>query len=102
VLILKEAFLLIDPYDKRENGTRTRTGFITTQEFFIVLKLTGPPAHPSESLGLGWPLPGVRLTLWLLLGAGLYAIPDDGTDEYKVWEDRVWQASQERLGNEQK
>ena len=58
VLILKEAFLLIDPYDKRENGTRTRTGFITTQEFFIVLKLTGPPARPSESLGLGWPLPG--------------------------------------------
>jgi hypothetical protein len=72
VLILKEAFLLIDPYDKRENGTRTRTGFITTQEFFIVLKLTG-----------------------------LYDIPPDGTDEYKVWEDRVWQASQERLGNEQ-
>ena len=58
VLILKEAFLLIDPYDKRENGTRTRTGFITTQEFFIALKLTGPPSHPSESLGLGWPLPG--------------------------------------------
>ena len=44
----------------------------------------------------------LRLTLWLLLGAGLYDIPPDGTDEYKVWEDRVWQASQERLGNEQK
>ena len=102
VLILKEAFLLIDPYDKRENGTRTRTGFITTQEFFIALKLTGPPSHPSESLGLGWPLPGASSHSVVVAWAGLYAIPPDGTDEYKVWEDRVWQASQERLGNEQK
>ena len=77
VLVLKEAWAMMDPFSKDQEAPgeksikcRTQTGYLFTREVLVALKL-----------------------------CGLYEVPTEGTDEAKEWEDRVWQPRDERAKN---
>ena len=74
VLILKEAWNMMDPFTKEREAQgekaikcREHTGYLFTSEALVALKL-----------------------------CGLYEVPNEGSDEAKEWEDRVWQPREER------
>jgi hypothetical protein len=77
VLILKEAWTMMDPFSKDQEALgeksikcRHQTGYLFTSEVLVALKL-----------------------------CGLYEVPSEGTDDAKEWEDRVWQPREERARN---
>ena len=75
VLVLKEAWVMIDPFYKVESPgggskCRTQTGYITTNEVIIALKLSG-----------------------------LYETPPEGTPEAMLWDDSVWQPRGKNINN---